>query len=84
MKNKVLIKIYVPTIDEEYELYIPINESVKKVMELIINSVYELSDSSLDKNVDHYLMDPNTSSIYNYSQIIRETNIRNSKKVVLI
>ena len=82
MKNKVLIKIYVPTI--EYELYIPINESVKKVLELIVKSIYELSDSSLDKSVNHYLMDPNTATIYNNFQIIRETNIRNSKKVILI
>ena len=84
MKNKVLVKIYVPSIDEEYEIYIPTNESIKKVLELIVKSVYELSDSYLDMTVDHYLLDPNTSSVYMNDQIIRDTDIKNSKKLILV
>lgn len=84
MKNKVLIKVYVPSIDEEYEIYVPTNESIKKVLELIIKSVYELSDSNLNQEVQHYLLDPETSSVYLNDQIIRDTNIKNSKKVILV
>ena len=84
MKNKVLIKVYVTSIDEEYEIYIPINESVKKVLELIVKSVYELSDSNLNQENKHYLLDPDTSTVYLNDQIIRDTNIKNSKKVVLV
>ena len=36
MKNKILIKLYVPFIDEIYELFIPTNESVKKVVDLVV------------------------------------------------
>ena len=84
MKNKVLIKVYVPSIDEEYEIYIPTNESIKKVLELIVKSIYELSDSYLDISVNHYLLDPNTSNIYMNDQIIRDTDIKNSKKLILV
>ena len=84
MKNKVLIKVYVPIIDEEYEIYIPTNESIKKVLELIVKSIYELSDSYLDISVNHYLLDPNTSNIYMNDQIIRDTDIKNSKKLILV
>ena len=35
MKNKILIYVYVPTLDETYEVYIPVNESIKVVSELI-------------------------------------------------
>lgn len=84
MKNKVLVKVYVPSIDERYEIYIPTNETIKKVLDLIVKSVYELSDSNLDMESKHYLLDPDTSNIYTNEQIIRETNINNSKKIVLI
>ena len=76
MKNKVLIKVYV--------IYIPTNESVKKVLELIVKSVYELSDSSLDINKEHFIFDPDTSNLYTEELIIRDTNINNNKKIILI
>ena len=84
MKNKVLVKVYVPSIDEEYEIYIPTNESVKKVLELIVKSVYELSDSSFDINKEHFIFDPDTSNLYTEELIIRDTNINNNKKIILI
>lgn len=84
MKNKVLVKVYVPSIDEGYEIYIPTNETIDKVLELIIKSVFELSDENLDLNQNHYLLDPETSIIYENANIIRDTNIKNSKKLILI
>lgn len=84
MKNKVLVKVYVPCIDEEYEIYIPTNETINKILELIVKSVYELSDSNLDQESKHYILDPDTSNIYSNDQIIRDTNIKNSKKIILI
>lgn len=84
MKNKVLVKIYVPSIDEEYEIYIPTNENIKQVMDLIVKSIYELSDSNLDINKNHYLLDPDTANVYQLGLIVRDTNIKNSKKIILV
>lgn len=84
MKNKILVKVYVPSIDEEYEIYIPVNETINKVLELILKSVSELSDDNLDLNQKHYLLDPDTSLIYDDSYIIRDTNIKNSKTLILV
>ena len=84
MKNKVLINLVVPSIDETYEIYIPVNETIKKVLELIVKSVIDLSDGALDLRVAHYLMDPDNGVLYNDTQIIRDTNIKNSKKIILL
>lgn len=84
MNNKVLVNIYVPSIDEEYEIYIPINESIGKVLDLILKSIYELSDSNINIEDDHYLLDPETAITYDISSIVRDTNIKNSKKIILI
>lgn len=83
MKNKVLINLYVPSLDEEYNIYIPINETINKVLELIVKSVFELSDSYFDINTNHYLYDPQESKMYNISSIVRDTNIENGKKIIL-
>lgn len=84
MKNKILVKVYVPSIDEEYEIYIPTNETINKVLELIIKSISELCDDNLDLGVKHYLLDPATSLIYEVSNIVRDTNIKNSSKLILV
>ena len=84
MKNKVLINLFVPSIDNIYEIYIPVNESVNKILELMIKTVVDLSDGTFDLRQTHYLMDADTGLIYNDAQIIRDTNINNSKKLVLI
>lgn len=84
MKNKVLVKVYVPSIDEEYEIYIPTNESIKKVLELIVKSICDLSDSNLNIEDKHYILDPDSSITYTNDQIIRDTNIKNSKKIILV
>ena len=84
MKNKILVKVYVPSIDEEYEVYIPVNETINKVLELILKSVSELSDDNLDLNQKHYILDPDTSITYDKSNIVRDTNIKNSKKIILV
>ena len=42
--NKILISVYVLTIEEEYDMFIPINENMKNVLNLIQQTVVELSD----------------------------------------
>lgn len=83
MKNKVLVKIYVPNIDEEYEIFIPTNESISKVLSLIVKSIQELADIQLEDK-EHYLFDPEKSQMYMSDQIVRDTNIKNSKRLILI
>ena len=84
MKNKILVKVYVVSISEEYDIYIPVNESIKGVIDLIVKSVYELSDGVVDTNDRYCLLDCETNFLYNNSLIIRNTNIVNGKKLLLI
>ena len=43
MKNKVLIELIVPTLEETYDVYIPINKRVGNVTTLLTKVVSELS-----------------------------------------
>jgi hypothetical protein len=84
MKNKIRVNVYIPSVDSEYEILIPANDTIKKVLDLIIKSVNELTDDILTKNDRHYLLDPETSKIYDNAAVVRETGITNSKRIILI
>ena len=84
MSNKVLIKLFVPELDCTYDLYIPVNEILWKVKELMVKSVSDLSGSLLDVNKEYVLINKNTSMIYQNNSIIINTDIRNATELVLL
>ena len=83
MKNKILIKVYVPNIDDEFEVFIPSNESIKKIIDIIVKSINELSSNILSSK-NYCLLDLETSKIYNFVKLVRNTNIRNGSKIILL
>lgn len=83
MKNKVLINLIVPELMEEYEIFIPVNERVAKVKQLIITALKDLSDNKFKETRKYNLMDPDTGQIYDNKMIVRNLNICNSKKIIL-
>ena len=83
MKNKILIKLIVPSLNDEFEIFIPVNERISKVKELLVKSIKDISDSPFDDTKIYSLLDPETGTIYDSRLPIRDTNINNSKKVVL-
>lgn len=83
MKNKVLINLYVVDIDEYYNIYIPVNAYIGKIIDLIVSSVFELSD--VEKiNKDYYLVNPLTGEMYQNDIILRDSDIKNAKTIYLV
>lgn len=83
MKNKVLINLIVPELMESYEIYIPVNERILRIKQLLIKAIKELSDVDLEQYKKYSLIDPATGEKYDESMIVRELNIFNSKKIIL-
>ena len=44
MKNKVLVHLLIPEIDQEYDVFIPINVRIGTVIELLNKSLMELTN----------------------------------------
>lgn len=84
MKNKILVEIYVPQLDENYNIYLPLNKNIANIITLIGKSIIEL------KRIDNF--DYNTLSLYNREttikydpdSLIKETNIRNGFRLILM
>ncbi len=83
MKNKVLITLIVPTLMETYDVYIPVNERISKIKELVINSISEFTENEFDKSKEYNLINAKTGTIYKNSEIVRDTDITNSTKILI-
>ena len=84
MMNKVLIKLYVPTLGENYDIYIPVNEMVWKVSRLIVKLISDMSNDNFSIDKDYALINIDTGMIYNNNDIIINTDIRNASRLLLV
>lgn len=80
--NKVLITVNVPILDEEYELFIPVNKKLGVIKEFIIKSISELTGYSLSSNLKLY--DALSGISFDNNTYIVSCNIRNGTKLILI
>lgn len=84
MMNKVLIKLYVPTLGENYDIYIPVNEMVWKVNRLIVKLISDMSNDNFNIDREYALINIDTGMIYNSNDIIINTDIRNASRLLLV
>ena len=82
MKNKVLVELVVPALDEVYSVYIPINKRVGNVIQLLNKSLFELTNGLYIGTNNNFLYDEQGER-YDVNLLVRKTNIRNGSLIVL-
>jgi hypothetical protein len=82
MENKVLVKLLVPEIDEEYDIFLPVNKKIGNIINLLIKAVNELSNNIFQGNNLTELCNANTGEIYEIDVLLKNTDIRNNTKLV--
>ena len=84
MNNKILIELEIPLIEKRYDLFIPINKKVGTVKNLIENALVELTDSAYVPKDDSNLSRKETGEIFDVNKTVRDTNLRNGSRIILI
>ncbi|MCI8347025.1 MAG: hypothetical protein HFJ12_03640 [Bacilli bacterium] len=82
--NKILVSVKVPTIEEEYDLFIPIGEKMDEILLLIQKSINELSDGYYEINEHANLYDSIGGKVINKNNIVRFSGLKNGSKVILL
>lgn len=82
MEYKVLVKLFVPEIEDTYEMYIPINKTVGEISELICKLINDLSKVYPPKK-NACLCNRHSGIIYEKNIKIIQTDIRNGTELVL-
>ena len=84
MQNKVLIKLIVPEIDADFDIFIPVNEVIWKVKKLVLKSIVDLTNIYLSDNVEYIFINKDNCKIYSNNEIVINTDIRNGSEIILI
>ena len=78
--NKLLINLYVLSLGKRFEVYIPVNEKIGNISRLLNATMFETSD---DKK-NYILFNAESGISYNNNDLIRDTDIKNNTKLILI
>lgn len=84
MKNKVLIELIIPEIEESYDVYIPVSKKVGSIIKLLNRAIFELSNGTYNGGIKNYIYNKDTGVKYDVNILIKDTDIRNGTKIVLI
>lgn len=82
--NKVLVIVYVPLLDKEYDIFIPVNKKIGTIKEKIIEGINEFSDDSLINVSGLRLYNKEKSREYNNNIYVKDSNIINGTKLILL
>ena len=82
--NKVLIKLYVPTIEQQYNLWVPLNKQIYTVIRLLVKAVYEFTDGYYNPKKRPVLYDKLTATAYDVNKTVKECGIKNGVELIML
>lgn len=82
--NKVLVKLYVPTIEKEYDVWIPLNRRIYTTIKLIVKAINEFTNGKYSPSKLPVLYDRKTAKPFDINLTIGESTIRNGSEIILI
>ena len=82
--NKILVSIYVSSLEEKYDFWIPINKKVYKVILLLIRLIYESSGGHYEPTTMPLLYDKGTAEPCDINLTVKDNQIKNGTEMVLI
>ncbi len=81
--NKLLISVEVPSIEQSFDLFIPINKKMGTIKQYIIKSIQELSGGILnDKN--YLFFDIDTGVKYGNNVYVKDSGIKNGARIIMV
>lgn len=84
MNNKFLVRLYVPSVEMCYEVWISPNKKIYNLINLFVKAVKEQSKGYYDPQFLPDLYNKETAQIYKIEQKVIETDIRNGTELILV
>ena len=83
MMNKLLISVEVPSIEQNFDLFIPINKKMGTIKKYLIKSIHDLSGGIL-KEKNYSFFDIDTGLRYGNDVYVRDSGIKNGARIIMI
>lgn len=84
MKNKILVTVIVPSLMKSYDVYIPTNERISKIIKMLTKAMQDFSDNTFDILGNHLIIDVESGIVYDSHIIIRDTSLKMCSKILFI
>jgi len=84
MKNKVLVELSIPEIDEVFNVFLPVNRKIGNIIELLNKALFEVKNGTYIGGTKNFLYNRTTGERYHIDSLLRETDIRNGSSIVLL
>ena len=84
MENKILIRLLLPELEKEFDLFIPVNEVVWKVKLLVLKAISDMGNNFINSGESYVLINKDNSKIYGNNEVIIDTDIRNGTELFLV
>ena len=81
--NKLLISIEVPSIEQNFDLFIPINKKMGTIKKYVIKSIHELSDGILEDKT-YLFFDVDTGTEYSNNVYVKDSGIKNGARIMMV
>ena len=82
--NKVLVKLFVPILEQQYEIWLPLNKKIYNIIILLSKAVNELEEGQYQPNEMPILYNRFTGEAYDINSRVKDTDIRNGTEIILI
>ena len=81
--NKLLISVELPSIEQEFNLFIPINKKMGTIKKYLIKSIHSLSGGILEEK-EYSFFDIDTGVKYGSNVYVRDSGIKNGARIIMI
>ena len=82
--NKVLVKLYIPVIEEQYDVWLPKSKRIYNVILLLLKGLNELTKDAYNTENLPILYNKLTGKKYNINDKVQDTDITNGTEIILI
>lgn len=80
--SEILITIYVLSLNQEFDLFLPIGMKLSETMDLIQNTIYDLSLGNYEK-VESPTLFKEDGTIINCNNIVKYSGLKNGCKILM-
>lgn len=85
MNNKILIEVIVPLLEDNFEIYIPVNKRISTVIKLIEKSLNEITNGYYPTQKENsVIIDEESGSVFDVNLTVKESKMINGSKIILI
>ena len=82
--NKVLLEVYIPSIEKEYDIFVPVNKKIGTIKKMIETGITDLTDDVYSISDDTNLYSKDTGNMYDVNVSLIDTDLKNGSRVILI